>query len=124
VTETITVPGGSAGVMGAHGQRLAANVTNTFTVAQGSTLRLQQLLAELGYLPLNFTPGRARHLPHPRRQRPGGDFTWRWPTSGLADLVVDAGHQQRDHPGRGNELRGAAQPDHDGVAGPQVWAIC
>ena len=54
-----------------------------------------------------------RHLPHPRRQRPGGHLHLAvGRPAGLADLVVDAGHQQRDHPGRGDELRGAAQPDH------------
>ena len=35
---------------------LAAPVTVTFTVAQASTERLQQLLAQLGYLPVTFTP--------------------------------------------------------------------
>jgi len=54
--ETITVPGGSSGVVGSLGQHLAQTATTQFTVAPGSTLRLQQLLAELGYLPLTFTP--------------------------------------------------------------------
>jgi len=54
--ETITVPGGDAGVLSAQGQHLASNVTIPFTVAAGSFLRLQQLLAQLGYLPVSFTP--------------------------------------------------------------------
>ncbi len=50
----------------------------------GSPLRLQQLLAQLGYLPLNWRPSEpaaaaacrcALALTHP----PAGRFTWRWP---------------------------------------------
>src|SRR3984957_10938796 len=55
VVETLTVPGGTQGVVGSRGQHLAAAFTSSFTVAPGSTLRLQQMLAELGYLPLTFT---------------------------------------------------------------------
>ena len=50
-TETLVIPAGSAGPRGAGGQVLAAPATVTFTVAQASTERLQQLLAQLGYLP-------------------------------------------------------------------------
>jgi peptidoglycan hydrolase-like protein with peptidoglycan-binding domain len=123
VTETITVPGGSAGVMGAHGQRLAANVTNTFTVAQGSTLRLQQLLAELGYLPLNFTPAAPVTSPTQEGNDQVGTFTWRWANqpASLTSLWT---------PGTNNVITQGAvmnfEAQHnlttDGVAGPQVWA--
>ena len=78
VTETITVPGGSAGVVGARGQHLAASVSSAFTVAPGSTLRLQQLLAELGYLPLNFTPAAPVTSPAQEGNDQVGSFTWRW----------------------------------------------
>ncbi len=50
-TETVTVPGGQGGIVGARGQHLAQPSTAQFTVADGSTLRLQQILAQLGYLP-------------------------------------------------------------------------
>ncbi len=53
VKETVTVP---AGTTGANGTSLQAPYKATFTVKGGSILRLQELLAELGYLPLNFTP--------------------------------------------------------------------
>src|SRR5271155_5053194 len=39
-TETVTVPGGSSGVVGSEGQRLAQSATSQFTVAAGSVLRL------------------------------------------------------------------------------------
>ncbi len=55
-TETISVPAGSGGVSAASGNHLTLASTTQFTVAAGSTLRLQQLLAQLGYLPLSFTP--------------------------------------------------------------------
>ena len=54
-TETLTIPDGAAGPTSTHGAVLAAPVTVIFTVAQASTERLQQLLAEAGYLPLTFT---------------------------------------------------------------------
>ncbi len=54
-TYTVTVPGGTTGVRARSGSVLAHSVTSSFTVAAGSVLRLQQLLAKLGYLPLAFT---------------------------------------------------------------------
>jgi len=123
VTETITAPGGSAGVVGARGQHLAASVSSTFTVAQGSTLRLQQLLAELGYLPLNFTAAAPVTSPTQEGNDQVGTFTWRWagqPAS-LTSLWT---------PGTNNVITQGAvmsfEAQHnlttDGVAGPQVWA--
>lgn len=74
--ETVTVPGGVPGVTGAAGQHLAQATTDRFTVGGGSTLRLQQLLAQLGYLPVSFTPAgplaAPRRRPSPRRARSPG----------------------------------------------------
>ena len=70
-TETITVPGGPTGIIGSQGQHMAQTVTSAFTVAPGSVLRLQQLLAELGYLPLSFTPAAPGDLARRGGQRPG-----------------------------------------------------
>jgi len=122
VTETITVPGGTAGVVGSRGQHLAASVTSAFTVAQGSELRLQQLLAELGYLPLSFTPAAPVTSPAQEGNDQVGTFAWRWanqPTS-LTSLWT---------PGTDNVItRGAVmnfESQHnlttDGLAGPKVW---
>ncbi len=121
-TETLTVPGGPTGLLGARGQRLAASVTVHFTVAAGSTLRLQQLLAELGYLPVTFTPAIEPTSPQEAADPQSGTFSWRWanqPTS-LTTLWV---------PGTfGVITRGAImsfETQHglktDGQAGPQVW---
>ncbi|HUK77599.1 MAG TPA: L,D-transpeptidase family protein [Thermoleophilia bacterium] len=57
-TIRVVVPAGRSGVRGAAGGRLVRRYTTTFTTGAGSTLRLQQLLADLGYLPLRF---RAAH---------------------------------------------------------------
>src|SRR5580692_10057314 len=50
-SESVTIPGGNTGMVSEQGVRLATSHTVPFTVTPGSILRLQQLLAELGYLP-------------------------------------------------------------------------
>jgi Bacterial Ig-like domain/L,D-transpeptidase catalytic domain len=57
-TVTVKVPGGADGMLGAatSAGTLAKTSRTTFTTGSYSTLRLQQLLAQLGYLPLNWTP--------------------------------------------------------------------
>ncbi len=54
---TITFPGGLAGVRSTEDSFLGASEKVHFTIRGGSELRLQQLLAELGYLPVKFVPG-------------------------------------------------------------------
>jgi peptidoglycan hydrolase-like protein with peptidoglycan-binding domain len=55
-TVTVEVPGGASGVRSVDGSRLSSDLTWHFTVEDAPTLRLQQLLAELGYLPVAFEP--------------------------------------------------------------------
>jgi hypothetical protein len=75
VRYTVTVPGGTSGILAKSGMALDAPVTASFTVAPGSVLRLQQLLATLGYLPVGFSGPAAASadmaLPQP------GMFLWR-----------------------------------------------
>jgi hypothetical protein len=77
----VTVVGGST----AGSVVTAASGSYRFTVTQASVLRLQQILAQLHYLPLNFTPaagtrspttlaGEVATLGSPLK----GSFTWRW----------------------------------------------
>ncbi len=121
-TETVTVPGGATGVVGSEGQRLAATFTSQFTVAPGSILRLQQLLAELGYLPLTFTPASPLTSPTQEGNDQVGSFSWRWPNQPMGLLTLWT-------PGTSNVVtRGAImdfESQHglksDGIAGPQVW---
>jgi hypothetical protein len=53
---TLHIPDGSSGVRSVTGRMLAAPVTAVFQAGGWSTLRLERLLAQLGYLPLNWTP--------------------------------------------------------------------
>jgi peptidoglycan hydrolase-like protein with peptidoglycan-binding domain len=122
-TETITVPGGAAGIVGARGQHLVASTTQTFTVAQGSVLRLQELLAELGYLPLTFTPAAPVTSPSQEGNDQQGIFSWRWPDQAVAltslwtqgvDNVITQGAIMNFESQHGLKT--------DGLAGPEVWA--
>jgi peptidoglycan hydrolase-like protein with peptidoglycan-binding domain len=121
-TETITVPGGASGVVGSEGQRLAQNATSSFTVAPGSTLRLQQLLAELGYLPLTFTPASPVTSPSQETDDQVGTFSWRWQDQPASLTTLWT-------PGTGNVITTGAVMNFenqnglktDGLAGPQVW---
>ena len=99
-----------------------------WTVPPGSTLRLQQLLAQAGYLPLEWQPSGA---PVPRTASaeaqaavtpPSGSFSWRYPNTPNALQALWT-------PGRANEItRGAVmkyENTHeltaDGIAGAAVW---
>jgi hypothetical protein len=55
---TVKVPGGANGILAASASAGALKKTSvtSFTTGSYSTLRLQELLAQLGYLPLTWTP--------------------------------------------------------------------
>ncbi len=53
---TLRVPAGSAGVRSVAGAALARPVAAVFQAGGWSTLRLERLLAQLGYLPLTWAP--------------------------------------------------------------------
>src|SRR5271169_5795409 len=77
--EVLTIPGGSHGLRASDGSVLPTSSSVAFGVAPGDTLRLQQLLAQLNFLPVAFvTAG-----PPPSRvdlaQDQPGTFSWRWP---------------------------------------------
>lgn len=86
---TVTVPAGHTGVAGSDGGHLARPVVTKLTVADGSPTRLQQLLSELEYSPLEFvSDGTAIASDDTAAQRaalfspPAGRFKWRtsgWP---------------------------------------------
>jgi peptidoglycan hydrolase-like protein with peptidoglycan-binding domain len=120
--ETLTVPGGPTGLLGAQGQRMAASETVAFTVAQGSTLRLQQLLAQLGYLPVSFSPATQPTSPQQEGDAQQGTFNWRWANQPTSLMTLWT-------PGSYNVVtKGAVmvfESQHnlktDGLAGPDVW---
>jgi peptidoglycan hydrolase-like protein with peptidoglycan-binding domain len=118
---TLTIPGGRTGVLAKSGAHLAATHTATFTVAAGSVLRLQQLLAELGYLPVSYTT--TSPAPQDMATPQLGTFAWRW-----AGLPAELTGQWT--PGTiGAITKGAVMMFEtengltvDGIPGPHVWA--
>src|SRR5439155_10687766 len=99
-----------------------------WTVPPGSILRLQQLLAEAGYLPLNWTPSGVPVARTPRAEvqaavdPPKGRFSWRYPNT-PAELRALWSE------GRPNQIiRGAVMMfedthrlDVDAIPGARVW---
>jgi hypothetical protein len=100
-----------------------------WTVPPGSTLRLQQLLARAGYLPLDWTPAGGAVPRTPQAEEvaaiaaPAGSFHWRYPN-------IPPQLRRLWSPGQPNQIiRGAVmmfEHDHglaaDGLAGTQMWA--
>ncbi len=82
---TVRIPGGDAGMKSVAGRTLAKRTAVRFRVGHWSTTRLDQLLAQLGYLPLTWSPAAGPVNPAPgdaAGQRsaafspPAGIFTW------------------------------------------------
>ncbi|MGO9081822.1 MAG: L,D-transpeptidase family protein [Streptosporangiaceae bacterium] len=69
---TVRIPGGRSGVRSATGRLLSAPVTVRFRTGQYASLRLAQVLAQLGYLPLHWSPGMARGASAALTVVPGG----------------------------------------------------
>ena len=122
-TETLTVPGGAAGVVGSRGQLLAQSLHVSFTTAGMSTLRVQQLLAQLDYLPVAFTPASTTPVPPDEiGVAQLGTFSWRWnslPGSFMA--LWSPGENSVVTAGAIMTFESQHQMTTDGVAGPRVW---
>jgi hypothetical protein len=119
----------------------AADTTTSgysFSVASGSVLRLEQLLAQLHYLPLNFTPAPGVREPSTFAGEVStmsdplpGSFSWRWastPSSLQSEWSVGNANQVL----KGALMAfGATQPGYDGytdepatvaeLATPTLW---
>jgi peptidoglycan hydrolase-like protein with peptidoglycan-binding domain len=120
--ETVTVSAGDGPVRSAQ--------KFSFTTARYSTLRLQELLAQLGYLPMSWAPAEGAAITDDSQaaqlaaayQPPPGTFTWR---HGYPGSMYSFWRE-----GSANLLDQGAitgfEADHglptDGVAGPRVWA--
>jgi L,D-transpeptidase catalytic domain len=99
----------------------------SWTVPEGTTLRAQQILAQLGYLPLRFRPAHhvARSVAAQERAAiapPSGSFSWRY-----GDIPAQLSAEWQ--PGTSNVMmRGAVMAfenahelETDGILGPVVW---
>jgi peptidoglycan hydrolase-like protein with peptidoglycan-binding domain len=132
---TLKIPGGLSGMQGlaASAGTLAQASTVRFTTGTFSTLRLQQVLSQLGYLPLTWTPTPTMQpvsIPYGDENAqlsaayapPAGTFafqpgypsalTSQWKTG--ADNMLDQGAIRAFESNEGITM--------DGIAGPQVWA--
>ena len=126
----IDLPRAVAVTTGGTGSGLRTSSQVEWTVPPGSTLRLQQLLAQAGYLPLDWHPTGASVArtagaeAQAAVEPPSGSFSWRYPNTP---------HQLEAmwSPGQANTItRGAVMKFEnnnnltvDGVAGPTVWHI-
>jgi len=133
---TIKIPGGLAGMVSAEGSTtgdggtLGSNLSRSFTTGSFSTMRLQQLMVQLGYLPMTFkaTSGLANGVAGAKAQlaaayhAPAGTFTWKsgWPWA----------LRSQWKPGKANILQVGAirafesvhKMTMDGIAGKAVWS--
>jgi lipoprotein-anchoring transpeptidase ErfK/SrfK len=120
--ETVTLPDGPSGLRAANGSTLSVRASFTFSVGAGDTLRVQELLAGLDYLPLTYTQtGPAPAVANLALDQPGA-FAWRWPDQPLQLMSLWT-------QGTTNEITKAAveafENDNnlgvDGEVGPAVW---
>jgi peptidoglycan hydrolase-like protein with peptidoglycan-binding domain len=133
---TVKIPGGLAGLVSADGATagdggtLGSDLSRSFTTASFSTMRLQQLMAQLGYLPLTWeaTSGPAAGASSAKAQlaaayrAPAGTFTWQ---SGWPWML-----RSQWKPGKANILNAGAirafESVHkmrmDGIAGKALWS--
>jgi len=96
-------------------------------VPRGSTLRLQELLARLGYLPVHWVgpsdpPPTPASEVHDAVAAPHGTFSWRYPeTPASLQTLWKPGSSNIVTQGAVMRFEDAHGMPTDGVAGPQVW---
>lgn len=139
---TVRIPGGNGGVQGAAAATgtLKTSQSVSFTTGSFSTLRMQQVLAQLGYLPLDWAPDGSTASPAVPAGEPAvpagdlnaqvsaayappsgtfsfqpgypGRLTDQWRTG--SDNMLDQGAIRAFQYNQGLTM--------DGVAGPQFWS--
>ena len=134
-TVTLTVPAGSSGMRSAAGARagaggyLASGFTRKFTTAPYSTLRLEQLLAQLGYLPLTWTPSGTAIQPSDTAGQvaaaynpPPGSFSWQSGYPSVLHSLWSEGSGNLIVTGAIRAFQSEQGLTMDGVAGPEFWS--
>ena len=134
-TVTLTIAAGASGMRSAAGSKagaggyLASGFTRSFTTASYSTLRLEQLLAQLGYLPLTWTasgtpvqpsdsPGQLAAAYTP----PAGSFSWQGGYPSVLHSLWSEGSSNSIVTGAIRAFQSEEGLTMDGVAGPEVWS--
>jgi peptidoglycan hydrolase-like protein with peptidoglycan-binding domain len=130
---TLKIPGGQDGVTGAAKSAgvLMQPRTVRFTTGSFSTLRLQELLTELGYLPLTWTPADSAAAPvaagadaqlAAAYDPPAGSFTFKSGYPAELTSQWQAGKNNMLDVGAIRAFENNEGLTMDGVAGPSVWA--
>ena len=133
---TVKIPGGLAGVVSVDGATagdggtLGSNLSKSFTTGSFSNMRLQQLMAQLGYLPMTWkaTSGPAVGTASAKAQlaaayrAPTGTFTWQsgWPWALRSQWK--AGSANILQVGAIRAFESVHNMTMDGVAGKTVWS--
>jgi peptidoglycan hydrolase-like protein with peptidoglycan-binding domain len=124
----ITIPAGPDGVRSTAGGLLSTEVTSKFHTGSYSTLRLQQLLSQLGYLPLTWTPTGTNPAATDAQGQlsaayspPAGTFTWHHGYPRTLRDMWQAGSGNMIDVGAIRAFESVHGLTMDGVAGPTVW---
>jgi peptidoglycan hydrolase-like protein with peptidoglycan-binding domain len=125
---TMTIPAGPDGVRSAVGGLLDSEVTSKFYTGTYSTLRLQQLLAQLGYLPLTWTSSGTNAAATDAQAQlsaayspPAGTFSWQSGYPSMLHGMWQAGANNIIDVGAIRAFESVEGLTMDGVAGTQVW---
>jgi len=134
-TVTLSIPAGSSGVRSAAGAKagaggyLAAGFIRKFTTGSYSTLRLEQLLAQLRYLPLTWTPSGTAIQPSDAAGQlaaayspPVGTFSWQSGYPSVLHTLWSEGSDNMIVTGAIRAFQNQEGLTMDGEAGQQVWA--
>jgi len=115
-------------VRGPEGQDASTIRRISWTVPPGSTLRLEQLLANAGYLPVSWRPSGAPVARTPAAEvaaatnPPAGSFSWRYPnTPQELRSMWTAGQANQITRGALMKFQDTHKLTVDGFAGQQVW---
>jgi hypothetical protein len=115
-------------VAGLSGAGLRTTRRIGWTVPPGSTLRLQQLLAQAGYLPLEWTPDGAPVARTPQAELqaavdpPQGHFSWRYPnTPSELQALWSEGNPNQITRGAVMMFQDTHDLDVDAIPGAMVW---
>jgi lipoprotein-anchoring transpeptidase ErfK/SrfK len=118
----------SVAVTGPDGAHVTTTREITLTVPPGSTLRLHQLLAQAGYLPVSWHPAGRDVEKTPSAQTraavepPKGSFSWRWPsTPGELKAQWTPDTESAITRGAVMKFQDRHGLDVDAVAGASMW---